>query len=282
DRNPSPPPELQANIEASSGDCIGQTAFSKHWLFTTLMKLIKEVEPKESEIKNGSCDGNDSSSASNDVNNEDNDDEEVDEETQNELCKLWDMSMNGEVATFLHEYKAIDILTGVIEKSKAPRVTEICVGILGNMCCDSNICKAMVQNEKLVKMIFMLLKDSDPPTLTETTRLLYTCLSNKEAAKTWVEYIRADEEVRVDLQFILQSSTNSDLLKNTTEFIDVLLDYDEILCKNWAEEDLVISLLEAIKQVGYSHSETLEAYLHIFQLLSTNESGVEALGKYFL
>lgn len=40
-RNPSPPPELQQNEEATLGDSIGSTAFSKHWLFATLMKLIQ-------------------------------------------------------------------------------------------------------------------------------------------------------------------------------------------------------------------------------------------------
>jgi len=41
DRNPSPPPELAENRELLSAECIGDTAFSKHWLFTTLIKLIK-------------------------------------------------------------------------------------------------------------------------------------------------------------------------------------------------------------------------------------------------
>ena len=35
-RNPSPPNEL-----IGLSDSIGRTAFSKHWFFTTLMKLIK-------------------------------------------------------------------------------------------------------------------------------------------------------------------------------------------------------------------------------------------------
>ncbi|CAG2210360.1 IMP4 [Mytilus edulis] len=71
-RNPSPPPHLQEQIESLEADRIGNTTYSKHWLFTTLMKLIEEVE-KEDEAEFGV---------------------DVDEELQNELCKLWDMSMN--------------------------------------------------------------------------------------------------------------------------------------------------------------------------------------------
>ena len=40
-RNPSPPPELREHSELLDAERIGNTAFSKHWLFTTLMKLIE-------------------------------------------------------------------------------------------------------------------------------------------------------------------------------------------------------------------------------------------------
>ena len=40
-RNPSPPPELRDHAELLEAERIGNTAFSKHWLFTTLMKLIE-------------------------------------------------------------------------------------------------------------------------------------------------------------------------------------------------------------------------------------------------
>ena len=41
DRNPSPPPEILEHSELLSEERIGDTVFSKHWLFTTLMKLIE-------------------------------------------------------------------------------------------------------------------------------------------------------------------------------------------------------------------------------------------------
>ena len=40
DRNPEPPPELLKE-RILDADNIGGTVFSKHWLFTTLMKLIQ-------------------------------------------------------------------------------------------------------------------------------------------------------------------------------------------------------------------------------------------------
>lgn len=42
----------------------------------------------------------------------------------------------------------------------------------------------------------------------------------------------------------------ADLLHNTAEFLDVLLDVDEELCEKWATPLLIQSMLEAFKQIG--------------------------------
>ncbi len=44
DRNPEPPAELMKHKELIEADTIGSTVFSKHWLITTLMKLIKVID----------------------------------------------------------------------------------------------------------------------------------------------------------------------------------------------------------------------------------------------
>lgn len=48
---------------------------------------------------------------------------DISDELQDQLCQLWDMSSDEDVATLLNEFKAIDILTEVISKSDAPRAT---------------------------------------------------------------------------------------------------------------------------------------------------------------
>lgn len=40
DRNPSPPPEAADGLETEDVDAIGDTVYSKHWLFSTLTRLI--------------------------------------------------------------------------------------------------------------------------------------------------------------------------------------------------------------------------------------------------
>lgn len=46
DRNPSPPPEFQEDKDLLEAGVIRNTTFSKHWLFSTLMKLIEVLIAK--------------------------------------------------------------------------------------------------------------------------------------------------------------------------------------------------------------------------------------------
>lgn len=41
DRNPSPPPENEEEGESEAADAIGGTVYSKHWLFSTLTRLVQ-------------------------------------------------------------------------------------------------------------------------------------------------------------------------------------------------------------------------------------------------
>lgn len=139
-QNPEPPKELAGLLNA---DNIGGTVFSKHWLFTTLMRLLEVVDHEDD---SNCAEGTESPAVTQCV--------DIDDALQDNLCKLWDMSMNPEVVSFLMEFKAIELLCGVIAKSRAPRATEICVGILGNMACNSEACRHISGNKQLVSVLF--------------------------------------------------------------------------------------------------------------------------------
>ncbi|KAK5619495.1 hypothetical protein CRENBAI_013880 [Crenichthys baileyi] len=269
DRNPSPPPDQADGEEGEDLDAIGDTVYSKHWLFSTLTRVIQmvaEYSEENSEVQMQLSD----------------DDEE-------DLCRVWDMAMDKDVAGFLQEFKAADILLGVIAKSRCPRLTEICVGILGNIACFPDTCATLSQNEDLGAVLLLLLGDADPPTLLETTRLLLTCLSHKDICFLWLERIRQQTSVCSSVCFIMSSSTNTDLLEKVGELVDKLFDLDEELMKNWLtsqpnekEEkdgeihlDLSLCLIEAAKQLRSESLNGLEVYLHIVQLLTTVEEGIQ-------
>ncbi|KAJ6665032.1 hypothetical protein lerEdw1_005263 [Lerista edwardsae] len=283
DRNPSPPSSDTEEEEAAiAGDSIGNTVYSKHWLFSVLTKLIEIISPK----KDGS--------ELNHVEMQ----KELDEDMENDICKVWDMSMDKDVALFLKEFNAPDIFMGVFAKSKCPRLTEICVGILGNMACCQDICMTISKDENLGQMVLQRLCDSDSPTLLETSRLLMTCLCQTEVANIWVERIRENPSVYDCICFIMSSSTNVELLVKVGEVVDKLFDLDEELMLNWIKKSsrpstgeptddspeelpdfkIVPCLLEAAKQVcSDNNSEGLDVYMHILQLLTTVDEGIQAI-----
>ncbi|NWI10408.1 SAAL1 protein, partial [Crypturellus soui] len=277
ERNPSPPGSEAE--EEEEGDALGGTLYSKHWLFTILLCLIEVISPEQGEP-----------GASGEQT-------ELDEEMENDICKVWDMSMDEDVALFLQEFNAPDIFMGVFAKSKCPRLIEICVGILGNMACFQDICMSISKDENLGQVILQRLCDSDSPTLLETSRLLLTCLSQPEVASVWVERIRESPSVYDCVCFIMSSSTNVDLLVKVGEVVDKLFDLDEELMLNWIKNGscqavgpsiddspeelpdfkIVPCILEAAKQVRSDNPEGLDVYMHILQLLTTVDEGIQAI-----
>ncbi|XP_033718497.1 protein SAAL1 isoform X5 [Tursiops truncatus] len=283
DRNPSPPLRSREEEEeeaAAVGDCIGSTVYSKHWLFGVLTGLMQIVSPENSK---SSSDHEEQQM-------------ELDEEMENEICRVWDMSMDEDVALFLHEFNVPDIFMGILAKSKCPRLREICVGILGNMACFQEICVSISSDKNLGQVLLYCLCDSDPPTLLETSRLLLTCLSQTEVAVVWVERIREHPAIYDSICFIMSSSTNVDLLVKVGEVVDKLFDLDEKLMLEWIrngavqpldqpQEDseqqpvfrIVPCVLEAAKQVRSENPEGLDVYMHILQLLTTVDDGIQAI-----
>ncbi|NXH92730.1 SAAL1 protein, partial [Edolisoma coerulescens] len=279
DRNPSPP--CSDAEEEEEGDAVGNTVYSKHWLFSVLTRLIEVIAPAEPDPA-ASPEGART---------------ELDEEMENDICKVWDMSMDEDVALFLQEFNAPDIFMGVFAKSKCPRLTEICVGILGNMACFQDICMSISKDENLGQVLLQRLCDSDSPTLLETSRLLLTCLSQPEVANVWVERIRENPSVYDCVCFIMSSSTNVELLVKVGEVVDKLFDLDEELMLNWIKNGtcrsvgpsgddspeelpdfkIVPCILEAAKQVRSDNPEGLDVYMHILQLLTTVDEGVQAI-----
>ncbi|KAI4070330.1 serum amyloid A like 1, partial [Homo sapiens] len=206
DRNPSPPPppgrDKEEEEEVAGGDCIGSTVYSKHWLFGVLSGLIQIVSPENTKSSS--------------------DDEEqlteLDEEMENEICRVWDMSMDEDVALFLQEFNAPDIFMGVLAKSKCPRLREICVGILGNMACFQEICVSISSDKNLGCYCTVCMIQ---------THLL--CWKQAEVASVWVERIQEHPAIYDSICFIMSSSTNVDLLVKVGEVVDKLFDLDEKL-----------------------------------------------------
>ncbi|CAI8037808.1 Protein saal1 [Geodia barretti] len=151
--------------------------------------------------------------------------------------------MNSDVALYLHESNAVDLLLGIATRSNSLRLTEICIGLLGNMACQEQVRKEAFASRKTRQVCYIVslshsfslslspsfpsllccvevfttrdvvlsfLCGSDTRILYEATRLVLTCVSasDKDFRQQWIEEVRLSHNVKESLQFVMKSSTN--------------------------------------------------------------------------
>eukprot|EP00731_Ephydatia_muelleri_P007113 Em0003g1361a len=310
DWNPPPPErdEGSASNVVPDKDRIGDTVFSKAWVLSLLVKAVKAVDSSTSEPERESAYGSsgeggkpggkeevvkgeetgvrgEAGSAAGRKEGEEREGhctlatevKELSEDIENDLCQLWDVSMNEDVTKYLVDHHAVDLLLEVASRSDAPRLIEICVGILGNLACQEEVCENNFANTETIASILLLLKNTDPLVLLETTRLIYTCVCHKSVFAEWINMIKVTTSVQDDLIFVLKSSTNEDLLKNVAVLLDKLLDCSDELLNDWATKDLLLAICEACEQTKLSSFDATCTFVLTMQLFATTASGTAVI-----
>ena len=84
-RNPSPPPLTEEETQSLMADYVGETLFSKKWILSVLLKLYKHEKDTIYNLQT----------------TEDMEVLELQDEFEKDLCELWDMSSNEDVAQFI-------------------------------------------------------------------------------------------------------------------------------------------------------------------------------------
>ncbi|CAG0884667.1 unnamed protein product [Darwinula stevensoni] len=192
---------------------------------------------------------------------------ELEKELESNICLLWDMTVEPAVAILVIQHGILDVITETVRKSCSPRLTEIAVGILGNICChEAGLEKVKADQQELMQLIVALLSCTDSPTLVEVIRLLYAVVwreqeagkgnaeSNKPSSM-WINLLY-NEEAYQALVFILKSSTNEDLLIKTSQLLAAILNF-EGKAKFFFRIDLVQGVLEAMKQFGITSDKRI-------------------------
>lgn len=268
--NPQRPPLTEEEKTILESDKIGDTAYSKKWVLSALMHLLKDMksegksttvteeeEPTEDEIKKQV---------------------DIDPKLEEELCELWDMTMDTDVSKYLLEEDAVDLILEVIIATKSLRKLEICLGILANMACTPDVCKVIVEHPTLSDIVLFHIDNPDVRTLIELSRLISVCLSNKDVCTTWIKSLERRSVVD-NLVFILENSLNVELLDGVTEAFDKLLDHEDSILNNLSTSKMVNIICDVYRRTAVKSPQTVEALLHILQLISTTENGVSALAS---
>merc|ERR1719180_3153 len=113
----------QADRLETPDDCenIGDTLYSKQFVLTSLLEIVKEITNQVKNIDQSS-ESNESKSRIS-----------VDEKMHEKMCLLWDMSANEEVCEFLVENQILVMISSLISFKLSDRLFEILFGIVGNI-----------------------------------------------------------------------------------------------------------------------------------------------------
>ncbi|KAL2717240.1 protein SAAL1 [Vespula squamosa] len=222
------------------GDSIGDTVYSAKWIINTLISLSKVQDIGWTQ------------------------------ELENDLCILWDMTAEKDIAMYLYESDFLKIVETSLETSTVPRLTEILLGIIGNMSCQTSILESMGNNNRLVKTIWRNLLSDDTESLLQIFRLLQAVIWDiqRNPESQWVKNIKECDFFSDIVIFVLNSSTNNDLLVTT---LDLLLSISQLSNTNFLLElfnieKLVSALLECFMQViPQQKSHFTEAELKVIE-----------------
>ncbi|XP_072936971.1 uncharacterized protein [Epargyreus clarus] len=193
--------ERQENpVEAQvTGDVIGDTAYSERFVLKILLKLANLDLLKE----------------------------EVQEKTfEDDLCTLWDMTAERDVVLFLQKHEILKLLNFALPTIETPRIIEIVVGIIANMCCQKEAVESLLKMDSFLSFIIEYIKSDDSLVIIQLLRLVNSCLflASEDDVGVWTDlFIKVGYSSA--LYFILKNSSNKDLLVTALENFNTICSY---------------------------------------------------------
>jgi len=288
-RNPSPPLLTEADREAVQGDLIGDTVFSKRWVLDVLLRLYKHEDSiytadrqspgstvEESAVTNTSeLDSVDKD----DINDRNDIERSLNGTFENELCQLWDMTANTEVALFLYEHNSKSVLLEALRRTLSPRLMEIGFGIIANLLCVKEIRVEYSDCGEFRREILQYLSVTDALSLVELTRILYTVVSCSNSSSLWIqEFVDVRSHVE-ELVGFLSNTLNVDLLSHSVEILDTLFDRSEECLDNHVSDGLMTGIIEAFDLLNEKREKpaSIISLIHMFYTFSTCNKGFDIL-----
>ncbi|XP_010247792.1 PREDICTED: uncharacterized protein LOC104590746 [Nelumbo nucifera] len=136
-------------------------------------------------------------------------------------CILWDLAAHRTHAEFMVENLLLEVLLATLTVSKSARVTEISLGIIGNLACHEVPRKHIISMKGLVETIVDQLFLDDSQCLCETCRLLTLGLRGSGAV-TWAGALHP-EHILCRILWIAENTLNPQLLEKTLELLSAIL-----------------------------------------------------------
>ncbi|MED6132918.1 hypothetical protein PIB30_023323 [Stylosanthes scabra] len=154
-------------------------------------------------------------------------------------CVLWDLAANTTHAELMVENLILDVLLANLIVCKSPRVTEISLGIIGNLACHEIPMKRIVSTNGLIEIIVDKLFMDDPQCLCEICRLLAAGLQSGESV-AWAEALQS-EHTLCQILWIAENTLNLQLTEKSIGLILAILE---------SQQKVVDALLPPIMKLG--------------------------------
>ncbi|CAD7078405.1 unnamed protein product [Hermetia illucens] len=171
----------EEELEKLKGDAIGDTLFSERFVLSTLLTVVSDKDLAEYE---------------------------------QDLCTLWDMTIEHDVVKLLLQYQTLEIFSTVIHLTDDRRLTEILVGIVANMCDYPPTRKELAENVEFIAPILDLISCSDTLTLIQLMRFISALLVSDEEIDplVWFGCIRNSVNFVQFFSLMLSNSMSRQLL----------------------------------------------------------------------
>ncbi|XP_068621327.1 uncharacterized protein [Battus philenor] len=184
---------------AVTGDVIGDTAYSERFVLKILLKLAN-LDSLKDEINEKSF--------------------------EDDICTLWDMTVERDVVLFLLKHKVLSLFNFALPIIESPRYIEIFVGIIGNMCCQKEAVKALLNMDSFLCLLLEYSKTDDSLILIQLLRFVSSSLPSTDSDDMLL-WINMFEKVSYSntLYFILKNSSNKQLLVTALENYNTICSY---------------------------------------------------------
>ncbi|XP_037036018.1 protein saal1 [Bradysia coprophila] len=194
--NPTITTDIIEDLEKIKGDSIGDTLYSSRFVLKTLIKLTNFTSSSTLE---------------------------QDEDFEKDLCILWDMTIEKDVVQLLLEQNVLELFANIIQTNdEDKRLTEILVGIIGNMCALSETRTRLCFSVELMSPLLDLVSCTDSLILVQLMRLLHAALvfENSGDEISWFNHFKSAENFVEKLSFLLDNSMSTTLLVNAYEALN--------------------------------------------------------------
>ncbi|CAH2105010.1 unnamed protein product [Euphydryas editha] len=194
-----PDQDASKDEDVVDGDVIGDTVYSERFVLKLLLKFANWDTLKD----------------------------ELQEKTfEEDLCTLWDMTAERDVVLFLQKHDVLSLLHFAWPVVESPRIVEILIGIIGNMCCQKEAAQALLKMDTFLTLLLEYTKSEDSLIIIQLLRLVNSSLflADDSFITIWIElFIKIGYSSA--LYFILKNSSNKDLIITSLENFNTICSY---------------------------------------------------------